>query len=111
MPLLVERDIGVIGMKPFSAGMLFKTNTVTAIEALHYAMNLPTDVVVTGMESLTCLEQAIEAAASFRPLSNDEVASLLGRTAPMARSGEFERYKTTEGHDSTSMHPEWLGSA
>jgi predicted aldo/keto reductase-like oxidoreductase len=111
LPVLVEQNIGVIGMKPFGAGMLFRTHTVTAVEALHYAMNLPTDVVVTGMESLADLEQAIEAATSFRPLSNGEVTSILARMAPKARSGAFERYKTTQDHDSTSMRPEWLESA
>jgi aryl-alcohol dehydrogenase-like predicted oxidoreductase len=108
LPVLVERGIGVIGMKPLCAGRLFATNTVTAIEALHYAMNLPTDVVVTGIESRADLEQAIEAATSFRPLHGDEVASILACSAPKAQDGECEPYKTKEFHDSTSMHPEWL---
>ncbi|HDR72947.1 MAG TPA: aldo/keto reductase [Methanoculleus sp.] len=111
LPVLVERGIGVIGMKPFSAGTVFDTNTVTAIEALHYAMNLPTDVVVTGMESRADLAQALQAAMSFQPLAEEEVASILARTAPKAGNGVFEHYKTTERHDSTSMHPEWLSSA
>jgi aryl-alcohol dehydrogenase-like predicted oxidoreductase len=111
LPVLVERDIGVIGMKPLCAGRLFETDTVTAIEALHYAMNLPTDVVVTGMRSQADLAQAIEAAKTFRPFRDDEVASILARTAPKAQHGEFERYKTMQYHDSTSMHPEWLESA
>ncbi|MDG6256897.1 MAG: aldo/keto reductase [Methanomicrobiaceae archaeon] len=111
LPVLVERGIGVIGMKPFSAGTVFDTNTVTAIEALHYAMNLPTDVVVTGMESRADLAQAIQAAMSFRPLAEEEVSSILARTAPKAQNGIFERYKTTQHHDTTAMHPEWLESA
>ncbi len=111
LPVLIKRGIGVIGMKPFCAGTLFETHTVTAIEALHYAMNLPTSVVVTGMQSRADLEQAIEAAKSFRPLGDDEVASILARTAQKAQNGEFERYKTTLVHDSTSMHPGWLESA
>ncbi len=111
LPVLLERNIGVIGMKPLCAGRLFATNTVTAIEALHYAMNLPADVVVTGMASMAELAQAIEAATTFRPLGDDEVASILARTAPKAQNGEFEHYKTRELHDSTSMHPRWLESA
>jgi len=111
LPVLVERNIGVIGMKPLCAGRLFETNTVTAIEALHYAMNLPTDVVVTGMASRADLAQAIEAATTFRPLRDDEVASILARTAEKAQGGTFERYKTTQHHDSTAMHPGWLESA
>jgi predicted aldo/keto reductase-like oxidoreductase len=111
LPVLVERGIGVIGMKPLAAGKVIETNAVTPIEALHYAMNLPTDVVVTGMKSKADLAQAIEAATTFRPLAGDEVAAILARTAPKAENGVFERYKTTHYHDSTSMHPGWLESA
>lgn len=111
LPELVRRGIGVIGMKSFSAGRLFDTGTVTAIEALHYAMNLPLDVVVTGIESRADLAQSLEAANSFRPLSDEEVTSILARTAMKAKNGAFEPYKTTEYHDATSMHPEWLESA
>jgi len=111
LPVLVERNMGVLGMKPLSAGSLFDTNTVSAIEALHYVMNLPTDVVITGIESRRDLNQAIEAATRFAGLSEEEVALILSKTAPKAQSGEYELYKTTHKHDSTIMHPEWLESA
>jgi aryl-alcohol dehydrogenase-like predicted oxidoreductase len=111
LPVLFNREIGIIGMKPFAAGMLFETNTVSAMEALHYAMNLPADVVVTGMQSKADLERAIEAAESFARLSDSEVESMLERTAAKAGNGKFEVYKTTEWLDSTSAHPEWLRSA
>ncbi len=111
LPVLEARNIGVIGMKPFCGGTLFETQTVSAIEALHYAMHLPTDVVVTGMQSLDELMQAIEAAATFRPLSDEKVKTILERTAPKARDGRFEHYKTEQTHDSTVTNPEWLDAA
>ncbi|HEY3373918.1 MAG TPA: aldo/keto reductase [Candidatus Aquicultor sp.] len=111
LPVLVERNIGVLGMKPLSAGRLFNTHTVSAIDALHYAMNLPTDVVITGVQSMRDLDQAIEAATTFHPLSDIEVQEILNRTAPVSENGKYETYKTTTAHDSTSMHPEWLESA
>ena len=40
---------------------------MTAIECLHYALNLPTSVVITGIDSLEILDQAFEAARTFRP--------------------------------------------
>jgi len=111
LPVLVERDIGVLGMKPLSDGRLLETGIVSAIEALHYVMNLPTDVVITGIQSRRDLDQAIEAASTFVGLSDDEVNDILSRTAPVAQSGDFEAYKTTHIHDGTIIHPEWLESA
>lgn len=111
LPVAVERNIGIIGMKPLGAGALFQTNTVGAVEALHYALNLPTDVVITGMQSMADLEQAIEAAVSFRPLSDAEVESILNRTSRAAADGKFEWYKTTRYLDSTTMNPEWLDAS
>src|SRR5687767_16041730 len=59
VPVLVKEKIGVLGMKPFASGAIMETKTVTAIECLHYALNLPTSVVITGMDSMDCLRQAL----------------------------------------------------
>jgi hypothetical protein len=72
-------------------------------------MNLPTSVVITGCDSLPMLEQALRAARSFRPLSEAKVAALLARTAPAAREGKYELYKTTHHFDGTHQNPQWLG--
>jgi aryl-alcohol dehydrogenase-like predicted oxidoreductase len=109
LPYLLEHDIGVLGMKSMADGILLETNTVTPIECLHYALNLPTSVVITGIDSLEILDQALEAVRTFRPLSERQVAALLARTAPAASSGEFEPFKTTSAFDGTAQHPEWLG--
>jgi len=82
---------------------------VTAVECLHYAMNLPTSVVITGCDSLPVLEQALHAARSFRPLSQAALTALLDRTAPAARDGKYELYKTTHHFDGTYQNPQWLG--
>jgi hypothetical protein len=74
-------------------------------------MNLPVDVVVTGMESHSDLAQAVEAAVTFRPLSEEEVKSILERSAPFAENGKLEKYKTTQEFDATAHNPEWLESA
>jgi hypothetical protein len=55
------------------------------------------------------LDQAVEAAHSYRPLGGDAVAALLARTAAAAATGEFELFKTTSLYDGTASHPEWLG--
>jgi len=90
-------------------GLILKSGKVTAIECLHYALNLPTSVVITGCDSMKILEQALEAARTFRPLSRAAVKELLGRTRQEARSGERELFKTTSIFDATAEHPEWMG--
>jgi len=82
---------------------------VTAIECLQYALSLPTSVVITGIESMERLEQAIEVAQTFRPLSDAQREALLAKTAVAASRGEFEPFKTTSVFDSTASNPAWLG--
>jgi hypothetical protein len=88
---------------------ILESQTVTPVECLHYAMNLPTSVVITGCDSRPILEQALQAARSFRPLSTTQVSELLARTAKVAHAGQYERYKTTHHFDGTYHNPHWLG--
>jgi len=110
LPVLIKRQIGVLGMKPMGDSVILESKTATPIECLHYAMNLPTSVVITGCDSMERLEQALTAARSFRPMSPRDVDALLAKTARAAREGRFELYKTTHKHDGTMEHPEWLGA-
>jgi predicted aldo/keto reductase-like oxidoreductase len=109
LPELVRDEIGVLGMKSLANGRILQSNTVSATECLHYALHLPTSVVVAGCDSMAILDQAFEAARTFRPLGDDEVAALLARTASAAARGEYELFKTTSIYDGTASHPEWLG--
>ena len=109
LPELVKNKIGVLGMKSMANGILLKSKTVEPIECLHYALNLPTSVVITGIDSIEILDQAFEAVRTFRPLTPGEVESLLERTAAAASKGEFEPFKTTSLFDGTAQNPEWLG--
>ena len=109
VPELVKQGIGVLGMKSMANGIILRSKTVTPVECLHYALNLPTSVVITGCDSMEILDQAIEAARTFRPLSADAVTTLLGKTASAAARGEFEPFKTSSIFDSTASNPEWLG--
>jgi aryl-alcohol dehydrogenase-like predicted oxidoreductase len=109
LPELVKRRIGVLGMKPLANGIILRSRTVGAAECLRYALHLPTDVVITGIDSMEVLEQAVQAARTFRPLSEGEVTTLLAKTADAALRGEFEPFKTSSIFDATAQHPEWLG--
>ncbi len=109
LPELVRRNIGVLGMKSMAIGIILKSGTVTPIECLHYALNLPTSVVITGIDSMKILKQALRAVSTFRPMSESEVKSLLAKTAAAASRGEFEPFKTTSIFDGTALNPAWLG--
>src|SRR5881398_1646097 len=108
LPILVKEGIGVLGMKPLGDRQIPASKTVGPVECLHYAMNLPTSVVITGCDSMEILEQALHAARAFKPMSAGEVSSLLAKTAPAAAKGEFEEYKTTHNFDGTYHNPQWL---
>lgn len=100
----------VLGMKPMGAGRILGTGLVDAMECLHYVMNLPVSVVITGMERMDLLDQALEAVRTFGPLSEGEISELLGRTEMAARNGTYEGFKTSTLFDATARHPEWLGT-
>jgi len=109
VPVLTKDGVGVLGMKSMGDHFILASNTVTAVECLHYAMNLPTSAVITGCDSLPILQQALQAARSFQPMDSSEVAALLARTAKAAEVGRFELYKTTHQFDGTFANPQWLG--
>src|SRR5713226_755802 len=109
VPELVKQNIGVLGMKSMGNGIILRSGAVTPVECLHYALNLPTSVVITGCESLSILQQALDAARSFKAMSQEEVARLLAKTASPAAKGEYELYKTTHDFDGTFQNPQWLG--
>ncbi len=109
LPVLVKQQIGVLGMKSIGEAYILRSNTVSAIECLHYTMNLPTSVVITGIDSMEILDQAFEAVRTFQPMTQTQVAALLSRTRTAAEQGLYERYKTTTQNDSTAQNPAWLG--
>ena len=109
LPVLLENNVGVLGMKPMGGGLFLRSNVVTAVECLHYAMSLPISVVITGCDSLAILQQALEAVRSFSPMSEEQRSALLSRTAKAAYGGEYELYKTDTIFDATSLNPHWLG--
>jgi aryl-alcohol dehydrogenase-like predicted oxidoreductase len=109
VPELVKQKIGVLGMKCMANGILLKSKTATPIECLHYALNLPTSVVITGIDSMEILDQALEAVSTFHPLGVQELEALLAKTAQAAATGRYEPFKTTSIFDSTAQNPQWLG--
>ena len=64
---------------------------------------------ITGIDSMKVLDQALEAARTFKPMSKEIVTGLLARTAEAAATGRYELFKTNNDFDSTARNPQWLG--
>jgi aryl-alcohol dehydrogenase-like predicted oxidoreductase len=109
LPKLVEAGIGVLAMKSMADGVLLKSGVVTPRECLRYALSLRTSTVITGIGNRDLLDQALEVARNFEPMTQEEKKELLEKTAEAGASGTYELFKTTQHHDSTAENPEWLG--
>ena len=109
VPRLVKNGTAVLGMKSMGDGLLLKSGTVTPVECLTYALSLPTSVVITGCESIERLDQAVEVARTFKPLTPAQVAAILAKTRQAAMTGQFELFKTSPRFDGTARNPQWMG--
>jgi predicted aldo/keto reductase-like oxidoreductase len=100
LPLCQEQGIAVIAMKSLADGHLLQSGApISAAEALRYVMSLPVATVVSGMDSMEVLQQNIATARAFTPLTPEERAGLLARSAAAARDGRHEPFKTTRDYD------------
>jgi aryl-alcohol dehydrogenase-like predicted oxidoreductase len=109
VPEAVKQQIGVLGMKCFGFGFILKSGVVEPIDCLHYSLNLPVSVQITGIDSTMLLNQAFNAVKSFKPMDEAAVASLITKTQEAALNGNYEPFKTTAHFDGTASHVEWLG--
>lgn len=112
LPVLVREGIGVLGMKTFGSHFILdhvlKNGLATPVEMLHYSMTLPTSVVITGMDRQPILDQAVEAARTFQPMTRTQMTALLDKTRAAAAGGAYERFKTTTIFDGTARNPQWM---
>ncbi len=109
MPVANQQGIAVLAMKTFGGGPIIKSNTVQPMEMLQYSLSQPVSVVITGIDSTPILDQALEAARAFKPLTGEQTAALLARTREAAGDGRYERFKTNTDADATARNPQWLG--
>ncbi len=109
IPVASKQGTGVLAMKTFGDHFILDSKTVEPIEALHYSLSQPVSVVITGIDSMQILDQAMTAAKTFQPMSETQMASLLARTSQAANTGLFELFKTSAHFDGTAANPKWLG--
>ena len=109
IPVAQKHGMAILGMKPLSNAAILKTNTISAPEALHYAMSVPVTITITGCQSMANLEQALGVARNFKPLNVEQKMALLAKTAPVGGAARFEDYKSSHMYDGTFHNPQWLG--
>ena len=108
-PVAQEHGTAILAMKTFGDPYILQSNTVTPMDALHFGLNSPATVVITGIDSPAILDQAFQAVESFRPLDRQQVAAILAKTKDAAMTGKFELFKTSSHYDGTIKNPSWLG--
>jgi hypothetical protein len=111
LPVLLQKGIGVLGMKSCASGKILASGVVTPEECLHYALSLPTSVVISGIDSMDVLKSNIELARNFTPLSEEQKTAILRKTETLAQGGKYEPFKTSREFDGTVQHPHWLEAA
>ncbi|HEY1649488.1 MAG TPA: aldo/keto reductase [Terracidiphilus sp.] len=114
VPEALHQRIGVLGMKCFGSSVIMKSDvltngTITPIDCLHYSLNVPVSVQITGINTKMLLDQAFAAVKSFQPMNEAELSALLAKTEQDAMNGKYELFKTTSHFDTTARHPDWLG--
>jgi aryl-alcohol dehydrogenase-like predicted oxidoreductase len=107
LPLTVEKEMGIIGMKIPARGLILSSwkapddpdsryaNTVPGKldmrEAMRYVLSLPVSTVIVGCDDIPQLEENIEIARSFTPLNDEQLASLEERTKEIHKQALFFR--------------------
>jgi predicted aldo/keto reductase-like oxidoreductase len=108
-PVAQEHGTAILAMKTFGDPYILQSKTVNPMEALHFGLNSPASVVITGIDSTAVLDQAFQAVESFRPMDAQQVAAILAKTKDAAMTGNFELFKTSSHYDGTIKNPAWLG--
>ena len=109
LPVAVAHGTGVLGMKTFGDPFIFESGVATPMEMLHYPMSLPIALQVCGIDKMSILQQALDAVKTYAPLTADQRAAILEKTAAAAADGNTERYKVSHHFDGTVQNPQWLG--
>jgi len=114
LPLVVEKQMGIIGMKVPSRGRLLSTWTPPSLdaqrhswegsaiatrpgvmkmkEAMFFTLSHPVSTVIIGCDTIAQLEENVQIARDFTPLSNTQMATLNDLAAPVAEQSLFFRF-------------------
>jgi len=106
VPEATQKGMAVLGMKPFSGTAdPVKKGILTPEETLRYAMSVPgITVTITGVDKPEILRQNLDIASKFKPMTQDEMRSLVDRIRAAASDGRFELYKLSLKYDNPEAH-------
>ncbi len=114
LPLAVEKQMGIIGMKVPGRGRLLNTwnpppleqqkhswegmvlaptpGTLSMREAVYYALSRPVSTIIVGCDTIAQLEENVSYAREFTPLSDSQVTQLVARAEPVSKPSLFFRF-------------------
>jgi aryl-alcohol dehydrogenase-like predicted oxidoreductase len=100
LPEAHKLGIAVLGMKSLGgSGEIVTHGALTAQDGLRYAMSLPVATTISGMDSLGVLEQNLQVARGFTPLTAEAMQKLRESARTFAADGRYELFKTTTKYD------------
>jgi len=105
VPVCLDKGVGVIGMKSLGGSYLGKygkiphSGAATAPDCIHYSLSQPVSVLVCGIRSDKDLQQALDVARGFKPLSAERVQKLRDQVKDVALDGRHEMFKTSKVFD------------
>ena len=114
LPLVVEKQMGIIGMKVPSRGRLLaswtppsleqqqhswegsaiatRSGVMTMKDAMRFTLSHPVSTVIVGCDSIAQLEENVQIARDFTPLSQTQMAALNDLASPVAQQSLFFRF-------------------
>lgn len=114
LPLAVEKQMGIIGMKVPARGRILSTwtpppmdqqkhmwegmvlaptpGTLVMRQAMYYSLSLPLSTVIIGCDSIAQLEENVQLAREFTPLSQQHMAALTEKAEPVSKQSLFFRF-------------------
>ena len=114
LPLAVEKQMGIIGMKVPARGRLLSSwtppplerqqhswegaviartpGTLSMREAMYYSLSLPVSTVIIGCDTVDQLEENVRLAREFTPLSERQMAALAAKAEPVSKQALFFRF-------------------
>ena len=114
LPMAVEKQMGIIGMKVPARGRILSSWTPPSLEeqkhlwegvvpartpgtlqmrkAMYYTLSLPVSTVIIGCDSVAQLEENVQLARDFTPLSKSQMAAISQKAEPVSKQALFFRF-------------------
>ncbi len=114
LPMAVEKQVGIIGMKVMARGRILSSwtpppvevqkhswegsgaiattpGTLTKRETTFYTLSLPISTAIIGCDSVEQVEECVQFAREFTPLNDKQMTELVAKTEPIAKQALFFR--------------------